>query len=136
VSVWRFTSCNVTTTGSKKKVSRENSGLARVRCFLFTYHVCLLSNVVCAQRARQSVDDFSYCTVMQCETDQSSSVNTACSDWMLAKIVKQCEKNSDPTTLKIMQSELGISLNTTCTSMLWKTELTNKPINKLISKPV
>jgi len=29
---------------------------------------------------------------------------------MLAKIVMQCEKNSDPTTFKIMQSELGISL--------------------------
>jgi len=27
---------------------------------------------------------------------------------MLAQIVRQCEKNSDPTTLKIVQSELGI----------------------------
>jgi len=29
---------------------------------------------------------------------------------MLAKVVMQCEKNSDPTGLKIVQSELGIKV--------------------------
>ncbi len=59
-------------------------------------------NVVC--RADRVVGDSSYCKAMQCVTSCRRCEHS--SNWMLP----QCETNDDPSTLKIMQCELGIGV--------------------------
>ena len=56
------------------------------------------------------VGDSSYSKVMQCECPCRRSIMQCkqSSDETLAQIVMQCENICDTTTLKIMQSELGI----------------------------
>ncbi len=71
--------------------------------------VCVwLWNVVCGPD--RVVSDSFYCKVMQCVTSCRRSI-VQCkhsSSWKLPQIVVQCENNGDPTTLKIVQCELGI----------------------------
>ncbi len=92
-------------------VSLENSGLTHAgsRVISLSLLTCvLLWNLVCG--SDRVVGDSSYCEIVQCETPCRRSI-VQCensSDWMLPQIVMQCENNGDPTSLKIVQCELGI----------------------------
>ncbi len=103
-------------------VSLENSGLMHTgsRVISLSLLACvLLWNVVFG--SDRVVGDSSYCEIVQCETPCRRSI-VQCehsSDWMLPQIVTHCENNSDPTSLKIVQCELGISLS----FWLWSSEL-------------
>ncbi len=84
--------------------------------FLSLLACVLLWNVVCG--SDRVVGDSSCCEIVQCETPCRRSI-VQCehsSDRMLPQIVMQCENNSDLTSLKIVQCELGIKLTETCYS--------------------
>ena len=93
------------------KLARELRSYARGFCVIsLSLLACVwLRNVVCGPD--RSCRRFFLLKVMQCETSCRRCI-VQCehtSNWMLPWIVMQCEKNSDPTTLKIVQSELGIT---------------------------
>ncbi len=66
-------------------------------------------NIVCGPN--RVVGESSYWKVMQCVTSCRWSIvqRKHSSNWMLPQIAVQCENNSDPMTLKIVQCELGIT---------------------------
>ncbi len=75
---------------------------------LFSYHFWRAFGCICG--SDRVVGDSSYCEIVQCETPCRGSI-VQCEhsrDWILPQIVMQCENNGDPTSLKIVQCELGI----------------------------
>ncbi len=84
---------------------------AHENCDLAFFLLTWLWNVVCGPD--RVVGDSSYCKVMQCETSCFWSIMQCeqSSSCMVPQIAVMCAYNSDPTTLKIMQCELGIRKN-------------------------
>ncbi len=98
---------------------------------ILRYFLLLSCAFDCSLQSRQSCRWFFllYCKVMQRVTSCRRSI-VQCensSDRMLPQIVVQCENSSDPMTLKIVQCELGIWLNS-----LWQNILVTSNVYALL----